>query len=76
MELKDMCINRTRGNRCSKLIIKSCPGDKCTFMKTTKEQESSCKYSFERLRTLSRDTQLYIADKYYGGSMPWKKEML
>lgn len=71
-----MCINKIRGNRCSKLIIKSCQGDKCTFMKTVEQQKESCKNSHERLRTLSRETQLCIAEKYYGGSMPWKKERL
>lgn len=76
MELKDMCINKTKGNRCSKLIVKSCPGDKCTFMKTAQQQKESCKYSHERLGTLNRETQLYISDKYYGGAMPWKKERL
>lgn len=76
MELKDMCINKTRGTRCSKLILKFCSGDKCTFMKTAQQQEESCKYSHERLGTLSRETQLYISDKYYGGAMPWKKERL
>ena len=76
MELKDMCINKVRGNRCSKLIIKSCPGDKCTLMKTAEQQKESCKNSHERLKRLNRETQLYISEKYYGGAMPWKKERL
>lgn len=76
MELKDVCINRMRGNRCSKLIVNSCLGDKCTFMKTAEEQEKSCKYSLDRLGKLNIETQLYISDKYYGGAMPWKKERL
>lgn len=73
MELKNMCINKVRGNRCSKLIVKSCPGDKCTFMKTPEQQKESYKNSHERLKTLSRETQLYISEKYYGGAMPWNK---
>jgi len=45
-------------------------------MKTADQQKESCKNSHERLKTLSRETQLYISEKYYGGVMPWKKERL
>lgn len=73
MKVEEICINKTRRNKCNNLIVKTCLGDKCTFMRTAKQQEESRKYVFKRLSMLDKELQIYIADKYYDGSMPWEK---
>lgn len=71
MIAKSSCINKVRKNKCKKLIVDICLGDKCSFRQTENQEKESRKVVFKRLATLDRDLQLYIADKYYGGDMPW-----
>jgi len=44
----------------------------CGFHKTRKAVKASLRVANARLASLSHDEQLYIADKYYGGKMPWQ----
>ena len=76
MELKDICVNKVRKNKCKKLVVDICLGtndiDK-TFKQTSQQQEEVQRSVFKRLSSLDGQLQLYIADKYYNGSMPWQK---
>lgn len=71
MEKNNFCIAKTKGNRCSKLNVEKCMGESCSFAQTREGAEASCKKSFERLIALDNVIQIYIANKYYGGKMPW-----
>lgn len=73
MEKNNFCIAKTKGNRCSKLNVEKCMGESCSFAQTREGAEASCKKSFERLKALDKVAQIYIANKYYGGKMPWLK---
>lgn len=73
MELKDICVNKVRKNKCKKLVVDICLGDKCPFKQTSQQQEEAQRSVFKRLGSLDGQLQLYIADKYYNGSMPWQK---
>ena len=73
MELKDICVNKVRKNKCKKLVVDICLGDKCPFKQTSQQQEEVQRSVFKRLGSLDGQLQLYIADKYYNGSMPWQK---
>lgn len=46
----------------------------CPFYKTRKEQAASLAKAHERLRGLPMKTQVYYAELYYGGEMPWAPE--
>lgn len=73
MELRDICVNKVRKNKCKRLVVDICLGDKCPFKQTSQQQEQSQRSVFKRLSSLDGQLQLYIADKYYNGSMPWQK---
>lgn len=73
MELRDICVNKVRKNKCKKLVVDICLGEKCPFRQTGKQQEEAQKSVFKRLSSLDGQLQLYISDKYYNGSMPWQK---
>lgn len=55
---------------CKALKVRVCPG--CRFWTTTGHQMDSEEKAFERLRMLPPMQQLYLADKYYQGRMPWQ----
>ena len=73
MELEEVCVNKVRINKCKVLVVDTCLGNKCPFKITSKQLEESNKYTNTRLATLNSEIQLYIAEKYYGGKMPWLK---
>ena len=73
MMLKGDCINKVRKSKCKKLIVDICLGEKCSFKQTKTQEKESRKLAFDRLAKLDGAQQLYIADKYYGGDMPWQK---
>lgn len=73
MELRDICVNKVRKNKCKRLVVDICLGDACHFKQTSKQQEEAQRSVFKRLSSLDGQLQLYIADKYYNGSMPWQK---
>ena len=73
MELRDICVNKVRKNKCKRLVVDICLGDKCSFKQTSKQQEEAQRSVFKRLGNLDIIQQVYIADKYYNGSMPWQK---
>lgn len=57
--------------RCSTLNVKKCDGKSCGFYKTPKQIEEEKKMCFERIRSLDKEEQFKIAEKYYGNKMPW-----
>lgn len=73
MELRDMCINKVRKNKCKALVVDMCLGSECPFRKTQKQQYETKSKVFKRLSKLEITHQVYIADKYYGGEMTWQK---
>ena len=73
MESRGMCEKKVRKNKCKILVVDICLDDKCPFKQTKEQQEESQRIIFKRLGSLNREHQLYIADKYYGGDMPWQK---
>lgn len=66
------CVNLKGKTGCKSLNITRCLGSKCVFIKGYKEITKSNIKSFKRLSSLKLEDQLYIAEKYYGGKMPWK----
>lgn len=73
MARNNFCVGQNKHNRCKILTVDKCIGESCSFKQTKEKANSSQKKSFERLSNLTRDHQIYIADKYYGGKMPWSK---
>lgn len=73
MNINNKCVAHTRGNGCKILTVKKCIGESCPFAKTKEQIEASCEKSFKRLASIDKELQRYIAEKYYGGKMPWKK---
>lgn len=67
------CIYLSENGKCVHRVGKvKCIGVDCPFRTTArneKEQELSWK---ERLCSLSENEQNKIAEKYYGGKMPWR----
>ncbi len=73
MKINNICIGQTKSNGCKKLTVNKCIGESCSFAQNKEQVEASRKKSFERLSNLDKGHQGYIADKYYGGKMPWLK---
>lgn len=73
MKIKNSCRLRTKCNGCRKLNVKQCNGSSCSFAQTKEQSTASRRKSFNRLARLSYEHQSYIAEKYYGGKMPWLK---
>lgn len=65
------CAGLSVSGRCTKLNISNCQGEKCTFKQTREEEIDSLRNAYQRLAGLKMDVQYYIANRYYGGQMPW-----
>ncbi|MDR1539539.1 MAG: hypothetical protein LBU32_16370 [Clostridiales bacterium] len=61
------CTGLLDNEKCKWLNIDSCPGEGCSFFKSTDSLEKAQ----ERLRSLDEQTQDRIAQKYYNGLRPW-----
>lgn len=59
------------GRRCKILTVSECPA-KCSFYQTEEQAKASQQRANARLRSLLQGYQQMIANKYYGGTMPWK----
>ncbi len=57
-------------NRCKILKIKNCKG--CAFFRTPTQNVQSLDAVFIRLASLEALQQIDLADRYYGGKMPWQ----
>ncbi|NLP28760.1 MAG: hypothetical protein GX370_08400 [Clostridia bacterium] len=65
------CCALTDTGRCSWLTLANCRGSQCMIRRTPEENNKSLQHVNERLLSLDISTQIHIAKKYYGGSMPW-----
>lgn len=71
--MNERCFAMRRGGLCGALSGQ-CPGyAACVFYKPTWKQEKELRMVDYRLNTLSEETQYSIAEKYFGGRMPWKE---
>ena len=64
------CFANKNGTGCKIMQSEICDGV-CGFHKTRKAAKASLRAANVRLASLPHDEQQYIADKYYGGNMPW-----
>jgi hypothetical protein len=69
----DCCALSERG-KCTRLTLNNCLGESCTFKRNRKEDLDSLQCAHQRLSNLDISAQTHIANKYFGGSMPWKEE--
>ncbi|MBR1737113.1 MAG: hypothetical protein IJ736_08885 [Firmicutes bacterium] len=45
----------------------------CSFYSSKADSDRSLEESNKRLSSLPKETQQYIAGRYYNGQMPWRK---
>ena len=55
---------------CMVLITRDCTN--CSFFLTRDQREKKRREALKRLRQLDISEQEIIAQKYYGGTMPWR----
>ena len=65
------CIFFKKPCYCRALIAGVCTSAQCGFHKTAEERATSIALAYERMRSRSYDDQVYFAQKYYHGLMPW-----
>lgn len=71
--MDEKCFACGKAGKCIVLHEYRCPGQEaCRFYKLPFELERSRRLADVRLRTLSAEQQMHIAEKYHGGQMPWK----
>jgi hypothetical protein len=64
-----------RNGKCAALNVEHCTNyTRCAFYKPIWKAAKDTARASKMLCTLPRDTQVYIADKYHGGKMPWRGE--
>ena len=74
IQTKENCNAFLGGRRCRILNVKTCDdNEECAFYKTVDEAKESKEKANERLRSLSKIDQQYIAEKYNNGKKPWIK---
>ena len=67
------CIHLTENCKCDVLVVDGCIGESCSFFKSNLEKDLSEINSSKRLSSLEENKQKEIANIYYDGKMPWKK---
>jgi len=68
------CSALCKNGKCTRLKVFNCQGEECTFKRDRKGDFDSIQCANQRISSLEITTQIYIAQKYYGGSMQWNKE--
>lgn len=63
----------SRKGKCSVLNVSKCEGLKCGFYKTEAQITEERGKTFKRIKSLEKEEQLEISEKYYGNKMPWLK---
>ena len=58
-------------NGCRILVKTDCDG--CSFYKSKADSKKELEKINKRISTLPKETQQYIAGRYYKGTMPWRK---
>jgi hypothetical protein len=69
--VNNTCFGLNHKHECTVLTVGACAGNTCPFIKTEGEFKTSQDKANGRLARLDKIQQLEIADKYYGGAMPW-----
>ena len=69
------CVYLTEHYRCGILRIKACSGKACSFCQSRRKHSESERAWSSRMNRLSEEKQTQIAAAYYGGKMPWKKQI-
>lgn len=73
--IDEKCFALSKSRDCRALEIRSCPGYKqCAFYKPRWKHERDLSRVEARFSGLSEEKQSEIANKYYHGQMPWRKE--
>ncbi|MBL4937600.1 hypothetical protein JK636_17940 [Clostridium sp. YIM B02515] len=67
------CSALTTRGRCTRLTLSICQGEGCTFKHSCEEDINSFEYAYKRLAALDLSLQIRIANRYYGGEMPWSE---
>ena len=69
--MSEKCFGRRKKGKCGVLTV-NCPGyAACKFYKPIwRWKQDEAKHA-RQLQRLPKETQEYIAVKYYGGQMPW-----
>jgi len=62
-----------RGGECSILLPKKASCEGCRFFKTKRRAKAGRKHAQRLIAAKPAEQQRYIAEKYYGGTMPWKE---
>lgn len=71
--MDEKCFGQGYSGRCGILGRGPCGGhEQCGFYKPRWLYDRGQREAYARLRQLPTDQQAYIADRYYGGLMPWK----
>lgn len=68
--VKKDCFAYKKG-RCSALKQIYCGKSECSFYKTKDELHKGMRENNSRLTSLGADIQVYIAETYYNGDIPW-----
>jgi hypothetical protein len=67
------CFGRDGSNGCCVLTVVVCEAMNCPFRKTDVQLHADRKKANRLLAKLEKLQQEYIAGKYYGGRMLWRK---
>lgn len=71
--MNENCFAMHGNGKCGALTQRRCPGcNRCAFYKTRRQLEKEKQAANEKIRKLPAERQKYIAEKYFGGQMPWK----
>lgn len=72
--MTDCISSACKGGRfsCRSTHESVCGGEACPFCQCAAAAAEVRRRTSRRLNALPREQQLHIADKYYGGDMPWK----
>ena len=62
-------------NGCRVLCVDRCRGEACPFKKSREQLDAERARAYERLSNLNDEEQTRIAEKYFGGKMPWEKKL-
>lgn len=71
--MKDKCFALGKDDSCIILTVENCEGHSCGFYKTEVQLRQSQQAAYDFIAQKSFNDQRWIAEKYYGGKMPWLK---
>ena len=71
--MSKMCF-ANKANKFRILKVGICEGKDCPFIKTKIQLKESVRKAYARIAYLDISKQNYIANKYYQGKYPWRKE--